>query len=235
MKAQCREEPAIIAQAERQMQAWACAEALRRSGESFAAQPRVKTYLTISREGGAGGGRIAEIVGDRLGWEVLDKNLVGLMAERFHLSHQMLELVDEAPPSWVHEVVGTFVDRNVVSTEKYVVRLRWIVRAAARRRHLVVVGRGAQFLLPRDQGLAVRIIASRKYRISQIMAREGLSAADAERHVDALDEGRRRFVLHTFHHDIDDPHLYDLVANVERLGVDGTVEEILGALRRKLH
>ena len=81
-----------------------------------------------------------------------------------------------------------------------------------------------------EQGVAVRVIASRKYRIAQIMEREAMNQAAAERHIDAVDLGRREFVQRFFHHDIDDPHLYHLIVNVERLGIDGAADEMITAI-----
>ena len=43
------------------------------------------------------------------------------------------------------------------------------------------------------------------------------------------DQDRRQFVSRYFHHDMSDPHLYDLVLNVERLGPAATAEQIVAA------
>jgi cytidylate kinase len=236
MKEQIHEEPKIIAAAERQMQAWVhTAEiegrAIRAEGPHRMAE-RLGRYLSISREAGAGGSQIAQLVGQQLGWEVLDKNLLDRVAERFHCSRSMLKLVDETQTSWVYDVLGTWMDRKIVTHDKYVAHLGRVVLAAVRRGNVVLVGRGAQFLLPREKGLAVRLIASKKYRVEQIVQREGLSQADACRWIEATDRGRREFALRYFHQDIADPHLYDLVLNVERLGPAAAVQQITTALSR---
>jgi cytidylate kinase len=104
--------------------------------------------------------------------------------------------------------------------------------AAAHQDSLIVVGRAAQYLLPRDKGLAVRLVASPKYRCRQIAQREQLDEADAQRLMDEADQGRAEFVHRYFHHDIADPHLYDLVVNVERLGIDAAVQLILAGIEQ---
>ena len=48
-----------------------------------------------------------------------------------------------------------------------------------------------------------------------------------------VDRGRREFVARYFHHDIDDPHLYDLVINVERFGPEAVAEKIVEAYPRR--
>jgi len=234
MKEQTREEPKILAAAERQMQAWVrtaeIADRAIRSQAARAMAESVKPYLTISREEGAGGSEIAQLVGRKLGWEVLDKNLLDRVAEQFHLSRPMLELVDETGGNWVHDVLGTWMDRKIISAEKYVVHLGCVVLAAARRASVILVGRGTQFLLPRQQGLAVRIIAPLKHRVENVSRREGFDGERAREFIEEVDRGRHEFVERYFHHDIDDPHLYDLVVNVERVGQPGAVAQILSAL-----
>lgn len=234
MKEQTRPEPKILAAAERQMQAWVMTQEMEDRAIRTKCMQRladsVEAYVTISREKGAGGGQIAEAVGKRLGWQVLDKNLLDHIAERFHVSRPLLELVDETRSNWLHDVLATWMDRKVIPAEKYVAHLCHVIMAAARQANLVLVGRGAQFLLPRDKGLAVRMIAPEKYRVEQIMRTEGLSRAEARRWMEDVDHGRREFVRRYFHRDIDDPHLYDLVINVEQLGPSGATEQILAAV-----
>ncbi|MEE8451950.1 MAG: cytidylate kinase-like family protein [Thermoguttaceae bacterium] len=237
MKSQTREEPEILAAAERQMQTWVRTAQIEdraiRTRHSRRLVDRVEPYIALSREEGAGGSEIAQAVGRQLGWEVLDRNLLDRVAERFHLSRPMLEIVDETRINWVHDVLGSWMDRQVIPTEKYVVRLACVVLAAARDASLVLVGRGTQFLLPREKGLTVRIVAPLKYRIDQVMRRENLSKVEAGQLIEERDCGRREFVERYFHHDIDDPHLYDLTINVQRMGIARAAEMIAEASQSK--
>jgi len=137
MKEQTREDPKILAAAERQMQAWVLRQeiadrAVRIRGLPEPAECEVK-FVTISREFGAGGSEIGEGLARRLGWEVLDRDLLERMYDRFHVSRKMLEAVDETEASWVYDVLGTWVDQSAVGHEKYVAQLGKVVAAAARR------------------------------------------------------------------------------------------------------
>ncbi len=231
MKEQTREEPKIVAAAERQMQAWSrtqeIADRTVRVDEGAAAAGELGDFITISREAGAGGGRVAELVGKKLGWEVLDKSLLDRVANRCRLPRESLAPVDETSHNWAYDVLGPWLDSKVVSQDKYVTHLKSILTAAARRGNVVLVGRGAQFVMPRDRGLAVRIIASDKFRVRRIMERENTDARQARQIMKETDHGRCQFAQFFFHHDIADPHLYDMVLNVERLGLDRVAEQIV--------
>jgi hypothetical protein len=236
MKEHGREEPRIVAAAERQMHAWAMKaeqadRAVERHGDPRS-ESRPIRFIAISREAGAGGGEIAQLLGERLGWKVFDRNLLDQIAERFRLCRRMLELVDETQSSWVYDVLGTWMDCQVVPHEKYFSLLsRSIVAAAAVCDHAVFVGRGAQFLLPRAELLAVRLIASPKFRVRQLMERLHLNESDARRTMKEIDTGRREFVERFLHRDSTDPHLYDVVINVEACGREGAIAEVLSAMR----
>jgi cytidylate kinase len=236
MKANTREEPKILAAAERQMQAWAMTEEIaHRAIEAHGphpTRPRLGHYISISREVGAGGSELGARLGEKLGWEVMDKNLLDQMAERYRLSKPMLELVDETTYNWAFNTLGTWVDPKLISHEKYVVHLARVILSRARKGNVIFVGRGAQFLLPRDQGLAVRIIADEKYRLSRIMRQEGFDETSARRLMEEVDRGRNEFVQQFFRRDLNDPHLYDLVIRVDRVGVEAAADLIVAAYDR---
>jgi cytidylate kinase len=236
MKEQIRENPKIVAAAERQMQAWSYAKRLAdhklTAHGPHSLRMTVGPYISISREAGAGGEEVAGRVAQRLGWEVMDKNLLDEVARRYHLSKSRLRLVDETTSNWVHDMLGPWADPQIVPHEKYLVRLARVVRAAAQRGNVIFVGRGAPFLLPRDHGLAVRIIADEKYRVDQTMRSEGLDETAARRRIGEIDRGRREFVQRFFHRNPDDPHLYDLVIRTDRLGVEGAADLIVAAYER---
>lgn len=229
-----RKERRIVAAAEREMQRYSFLESIAESLD-YAEQPEEKRrrglgrFITISREAGAGAEDIARTLGDRLGWEVLDKKLVDMVAERYRLSRPMLEAVDETRHNWVHNTFGPVFDPKVVPREKYMTYLERVLIAAARRGDVIFVGRGARFVLPAQGGLAIRLVASERYRVKRLQQERGISEPEAQRLVHELERGRHEFVSHFFHCNVADPHHYDLVIHVERMGVEQTVELILDA------
>jgi cytidylate kinase len=150
------------------------------------------------------------------------------MAEHYHWSNVALDYVDEKTASWFHDTFGKILDDRIVTQVEYVSRLGKIVVLAAQHESHVFVGRGVQFILPRDRGLTVRIIAPKKQRIQRVMERRNCSQHDAERFVDETDRGRAAFVQRYFHHDVADSRLYDLVINLEHTSRDAALDLILG-------
>lgn len=230
-------EPKLAAQAEREMRRWDAAqrvaERLLRVDRPHPASRGIKEHVVISREPGCGAEEVAALVGQRLGFPVIDKDVLKLIAERFCVEHSMLETVDETRENWVREIVGTWLDAHVISADKFLVCLERVVTAAAKREHAVFVGRGINFILPPDQGLAVRLIASERFRIAKVRRDHQVTETEARRLIREWEAGRREFVAKFFHRDVADPHCYDLVLNVERWGNEATADLIAAAFRQR--
>ena len=146
MNTHFHEDPRIVAAAERQMQSWVhVQEAADRRVLADVVWRRLadcgRTYVAISRESGTDAAEIAGLLGQKLHWEVLDKTLVDRVAERFRDPRSMLDVVDETESNWIYDVLGTWMDDQIVTHDKYVAHLTRVVRAAARRGKVVLVGR----------------------------------------------------------------------------------------------
>jgi cytidylate kinase len=109
---------------------------------------------------------------------------------------------------------GTWLDKQLVSQAEYVSRLGRLVLLAAQHESSIFVGRGVQFMLPRELGFVVRLIAPLKQRVARMMMLNACTEREARRLIDELDENRRNFVKRYFQRDISDPQLYDLVINL---------------------
>jgi cytidylate kinase len=186
-------------------------------------------FIAISREAGTGGTEIARLVAQRLGWDVLDKELLDFMAERYGVPRGMLEFVDESKANWVHDVLSSWFDAKVVSHEKFVVYLERIVFLAAMYGKVVFVGRGAHSILPRSSGLAVRLVAPLEFRIAHQVSQLGVSRKEAQRWIDDTDAGRQEFYRRYFHRDCCNAHDFDLIVNVARFAPEMVVQHIVEA------
>ena len=226
----------LLAIAERKMQEWELnnqlAEILQQ-GEEPAPASKIMEYIAISRECGSCGTEVGEVLGVRLGWNVLDRKLLHRIAEKYELPLCGLEDIDETGVNWLYDTIGPLIDSKIVPHEKYLMCLKRIMRYLAGEEHFVFIGRAAHQFLPRRRGLAVRIVASEKYRIEQFQARHDITSAKAKKLVRAKDRERRVFMKQFGRCDIKDPLVYDLVVNIESLGFDQTVELIEDTFRRR--
>src|SRR5579859_2524898 len=126
--------------------------------------------ITISREYGSGGGEIASRLAKRLGWYLIDHAIVERVASEMGTNTQEAEAHDEYTEGVVTRILNSMLylypatlvsapPEAFLSDEDYRSAVDRIVRAAAARGHVVIVGRASQVILakPRDV-LHVRII-----------------------------------------------------------------------------
>ena len=197
------------------------------SGTPEAPRARFRN-LCISREAGAGAGKIGRMVGDRLGWKVFDEELVEAIAGRMELAVDEVRAFDELAPSVVQDWILPLREEHYAPQEAYLDHLAKLVEALGRAGDSILLGRGAGFLLPRDETLSVRIVAPLKVRAARLAERMGVSNRTARRAAIDLDRRRVHFVRTMHRFDAIDPHNYDLVFDSESLGLP-VVAEILVA------
>ncbi|OLE31235.1 MAG: hypothetical protein AUI36_29785, partial [Cyanobacteria bacterium 13_1_40CM_2_61_4] len=162
--------------------------------------------ITISREYGSGGGEIASRLARRLGWDLIDHAIVERTALEMGTSTQEAEAHDEYTEGTVSRVLNNMVylypgsmvsapPEAFLSDEDYRSAMNRIVRAAAARGHVVIVGRASQVLLAelRDV-LHVRIIAPFEKRVAYVMQREGVDHHTAESRIHLKDHDRARYL-----------------------------------------
>ena len=201
--------------------------------------------ITISREYGSGGGEIASRLARRLGWQLVDHAIVERTALEMGTSTQEAEAHDEYTEGIVSRVLNNMLylspasmvtapPEALLSDEDYCSVVNRIVRAAAARGHVVIVGRASQVLLAelRDV-LHVRIIAPFEKRVAYVMQREGVDHHTAESRIHMKDHDRARYLQMEYHQKMEDAHLYDLVLNTSLLDLESAVEVICFTLQQK--
>ena len=172
-------------------------------------------------------------MGELLGWDVLNRELLDHMAEKYKLPRDMLGVIDEKTSNWIIEVFGKWLDPRLVTQTEYIVHLGRIVLLAAQHASTVFVGRGAQFFLPHERGLSFYLVAPLAERIGRIRETHSCSESDAKRYIRDTDKGRRNLVKQYFNQELGDPHLYDLVINRAHLGLDDAAELIIQHCRNR--
>ena len=215
---------------------WRLLEQARRQRASTT-QPsaRVTQVITISRQYGAGGRTVANLVAPQLGndWTVWDTELIEAIAKRADVRKQIVEEMDEKTQSWVTQMVQHMVGGQHLDAQSYKHHLAPVLLAIAQQGRKIIVGRGANFVLP--QALNVRLEASLSFRVCETMRRLSIGREEADHLVQRMEKERRDFSRAVFGRDIADPSAYHMVLKTDRLGYDITASLIVTAARLLLN
>ena len=195
--------------------------------------------VTVSRELGSLGTRIAEAAGARLGAPCVDKEVLAEMARQAGVPvNEIVESEEKllSRPMVVSEEMRAFFSRRgesgVLTAENYVERMSAAIRALAEQGNTVFVGRGAQLILPGAPGvLHVHIFASPEIRAKRIQERRGLGDEQAALQIVRQADERRRTWFRRFFTGANwkDPRYYDLMINTGRVPAQTAVELIVTA------
>lgn len=197
--------------------------------------------ITISRQYGAGGSAVAALVAERLGWAVVDNDLIDRVAARAGLSRQEVAEREERSPGLVERIgLALAASSSEILTPEAAAALKpmdeprlvevteRVVREIGARGRVVLVGRAAVAVLARiPEALHVQLVAPKQERIREAAERLKVDVREAERIVDATDESRARFHREHYGRDWADPTGYHMVLNTHALGYTGAADVIV--------
>jgi cytidylate kinase len=177
-------------------------------------QSSVLPVITISREKRAGGRTIAYMVAKKLGrpWKVYDKEIIDEIAKKEKLEKKLIEEIDEKRLSAVDQLINDFFGKRYLSLTRYYKSLVKVISEIAHRGYAIIVGRGADYLIP--HALKIRILGDMEHRINIAMKYDKLSREKAIEFLKKCDQERDEFIKSLYHHDPKKAHHYDLVIKI---------------------
>ncbi len=183
------------------------------------------SLITITHPIGCGAQGIARKVAEGLSVEVYDDFRLREEAFRMGLPTEQLEGFREKAPRWFELLLSS-------KPEMYQNLMESVIFEAARSGQGVIIGHGSQVLL-HDFGCAmhVLIMAQEDSRIHRLMHEMALSREAAQKLIRQSDSQKKGFFRYAFHKDWDDPTLYDLCINADKIGADSAVQFIMEMAR----
>lgn len=189
--------------------------------------------VAISREAGARGGSIAKRLGKQLGWQVYTQDLLEFMCGNETARAQLLADMPEQAINWANHQIERLRDEQIVNPKVELGEMPRLILTLAARGNIVLVGRGAGHLLPRESTLHVRIVAPLQDRVSYMAQWLRLTPEEAALQVRDRDDKRAEFLYKYFNRRAAELYDYDLILNSKLLGEDICTDLIAQAVRAK--
>jgi cytidylate kinase len=197
-------------------------------------KPKMETpfrpIVTISREPGSGGNILGERLARRLSVELFHQEVIHAMAKSAKVSDQLLETLDEKGLSVLEDWMAYLVDFRHMWPDQYLKHLMKVIGAIGRHGGAILIGRGANFILPPERRFSVRVIAPLEVRVANVVRNHQVSEAEARNRITKTDSQRRAFIRKYFNAGIADPLNYDMIVNTGSVSIDGAVEAIAALL-----
>jgi cytidylate kinase len=197
--------------------------------------------LTVNREFGSGGGRIAQTIAEWLGWKLLDRDIIDAIAYAAQVDSSVVRHYDEHVDSWLRRInlqamrsaalaAGLEIGENDVFDAEEMVKIsRKIIEEAYAEGNTVIVGRGSQCILQHKPDVFhVFVYAPFLDRLTRLRGRLD-KGIHAEQRIRVVDEERAKYLQLYYGKAWTNPHLYDLMIS-SRAEEEFTARAILYAM-----
>jgi len=186
--------------------------------------------ITLSREPGSGGKLVAKAVADELGLDIFHHDIIDTMAADADTSSRIIRTLDERGVSMLEDWVSAAINDRYLWPDEYAQVMMRVIGTIGRHGKAIIVGRGANFVLPPENRFRVRILAPLELRVNRVAETFGVARKEAKKRVLRTESDRRAFVRKYFHSDIRDPNNYDMILNTGTLAIDSATAAICSAV-----
>ena len=188
--------------------------------------------ITISRQFGAGGKTLGEILAKKLNYQFINEDIIQMVADKARVSKGWVESVEQeaggkllnwmariVPKSYVERILGG--DSGYLDEEVYVGILREVITQVAEEGNVIILGRGGQYILQKHPGVFhLLLIAKKEDRIEFMEEHYNLRPTQAKQVVEKQDKRRTNLYRKFGKEDYDRPGLYNLILNMSKLDID---------------
>lgn len=191
-----------------------------------------RPFVTISRESGAYGMTIADMLAEHLRrherrreapWAVVDKELIQKVIEEHKFPVIFARYFPESSMSLIEDILGEVFGLHPPQ-ETLVRKMSETILRLASLGYVILVGRGANIITRRlPGGVHVRLVGSFAKRVSHMMEYLNLPENQAREFVMKEDHDRRAYINRYFKKDISDVSLYDLIINTDTMSFQDAV------------
>ena len=202
-----------------------------------------KAIVTIGRQCGSGGREIGRRLADRLGVPFYDRKLIELAAKESGIDPGVFENVDEtATNSLLYALtMGAFplggqtgALESSINDKVFFASVEFI-RKVAEEGSCIIVGRCADYILRDDPSLiSVFVHGEWEDRVGRIAKEYEKGAHKAEDIIRKLDKQRANYYNYYSSQKWGNMAHYDIALNTSKVGIDGAVDILELAARRKM-
>jgi cytidylate kinase len=189
--------------------------------------------ITISREPGSGGSEIARRLSKALNMDLIGGQIIQHVADSAKMSRKVIESLDEKEVTFRDTLLMSLFGESRPWPADYLKHLTRVIGTIGAFGNVIIVGRGANFILPKEKTFKVRIIAPLELRIKYIMDDSGYTRAEAEQYVVKRENNGKAFIRKYYNVDVADPKYYDIIINTEKISIGQATESIISAFNQR--
>ena len=178
-------------------------------------KPEMPPTICFSRKIGVGALEVADILAEKIGYRVFDREILEQMASNANVSQKTVAFFDELYPGKLSEFGALLFGEKSFIKSDYSRHLFKTVLSLAYLDPSIFVGRGTHLILPRDRILAVRCIGGKAHRIKRLTRILKTKKTEAEKKLKNIDKEQREFFKKVHGKKEASPYEFDMVINFD--------------------
>jgi len=192
--------------------------------------------ITISRQFGAGGITLGKMIAEKFGYIFADTEVIKMVAEMANVSTHFVETVEKEAGGKFSKFISKTVskplvdrilknERGYIDEEIYLDYLVLIIAQMADDGDVVILGRGSQYILnDHPDAYHILLIDEFENRVRFMREHYDLSKNRAIHVVKSEDKRRKNLYQKLRKTDYDNPALYHLVLNMNKISLDKALQ-----------
>ncbi len=202
----------------------------------------IMTVITIARQFGAGGKTLGLLVAEKLGYAVIDEQIVEMVAQEADVSPEWVDAIVKQTGSegFITRLVRRFgpFSKGYVETameerpgymdgDLYISLLHKIIPSIADQDNVVIIGRGGQYILAdRPDSFHFLMIANIENRIKFMIEHYDINRKEAQFVIEKKSRERINLYRNFGRTDYENPELYHMVFNMNFLKMKNAVQTV---------
>jgi cytidylate kinase len=198
--------------------------------------------IGISRSLGAGGEEVARLVADKLGFRLVDDEIIARAAEKAGVTPASMEKVERSP-SLIERILkymgtapveagfGAYIPPAVGASESYEGIITSVIREVAAAGNVVILAHGASIPLAGTPGLLRVLVTGSSEARAARLASAGSDSGKARKQIEESDAQRREYLQRFYDVRQESPSHYDLIVNTDTI-TPASAAALIGAAAR---
>ena len=191
-----------------------------------------QVIVTISREYGSGGRYVGQLVANKLGIKLYDKEFVIKIAEETGLSQEYIEKNEQRRDKLAPLNNGYYSEYN--NADELFAKESELIKNITKKESCVIIGRCADYILKNKKNVTrIFIYSTMQDKIKRATKYYGMDKKKAEKEIKRIDKQRENHYKYYTQKEWKDFKNYDLCINSDALGVEKTAEMICEIANKK--
>ena len=193
-----------------------------------------KITITISREYGSGGRYIGQLVADKLGIKLYDKEFVEKLAIETGLTEEYIENNEQKRNALDALNSGYYFGMN--NSDELFIKESELIKEIANKESCVIIGRCADFILKDNSNvIKVFVYSNMEDEVKRATKFYGLDEKNAKKEIKRINKLRANHYKYYTEKEWKDNSNYDICINSDALGVEKSAELIYDLIEEKIN